>query len=503
MTRASKRKGICSVITRHCKANHAGLSDYDPELENVYICDLDIRSMYASMLLKPLPVDSFVELEPLEIASFDPMIIDEFGEHGYLISADIEYPIELHDYLSQLPPLPAKMTLSKAEISELQKEFLSNPIFLSNVEKEQVFLDLYNKSNYCLFLHMLKQCIRLGLRIVKYNDIYRFRQAAFAEPHTTELLQTRREAQTIAENLVAKLHLNGFYGYTGIDQSLFRDIKICTETNAALKYIEKKNFKSFRIVNESMTIVELGRTSFVNKNNVLVQAAVLDMSKALIYKVVYAFIDKFGDRFKLLYIDTDGFKMSLKTNNVYGDLSSVQVDNEPIVDMSFLPPTHEYYSTVIAGRPGKLTSEVGTDYISEYVGLKKKTYALKLESLEGNISEKLRSKGVPRAYQKQSNFHHYKETLFNKTSQRIPVYGLRSFNLQIYQVLVNRLALSPVSDSRFLIPPFGVESLPYGHYSLRDRVRESVAELPFTLSDDDDDDDDDPDYVLPATHESV
>jgi hypothetical protein len=64
--------------------------------------------------------------------------------------------------------------------------------------------------------------------------------------------------------------------------------------------------------------------------------------------------------------------MSLKTDNVYGDLISVQLDNEPIVDMSFLPPTHEYFSTEIAGRPGKLTSEVGLDYISEYVGLQKK-----------------------------------------------------------------------------------------------------------------------------------
>jgi hypothetical protein len=119
-------------------------------------------------------------------------------------------------------------------------------------------------------------------------------------------------------------------------------------TTENLRYIENKKFNSFRIVNESMAMVELARTPFVNKNNVLVQAAVLDMSTALIYKVVNAFIDRFGDKFKLLYIDTDGFKMSLKTENVYADLSSVRVDNEPIVDMSFLPTTHEYYSTEIA-----------------------------------------------------------------------------------------------------------------------------------------------------------
>jgi hypothetical protein len=86
--------------------------------------------MYASMFLKPLLVDSFVELDSLEIESFDPMKINEFGEHGYLISADIEYSVELHDYLSKLPCLSGKMTLSKEEISEFQNISIKSNFFI-------------------------------------------------------------------------------------------------------------------------------------------------------------------------------------------------------------------------------------------------------------------------------------------------------------------------------------------------------------------------------------
>jgi hypothetical protein len=50
----------------------------------------------------------------------------------------------------------------------------------------------------------------------------------------------------------------------------------------------------------------------------------------------------------------------------------------------------------------------------------------------------------------------------------------------MYQIMINRLALSPVCNSRFLLPEYGVETLPFGHYSLLGRVAETVPELPYS-----------------------
>jgi hypothetical protein len=52
--------------------------------------------------------------------------------------------------------------------------------------------------------------------------------------------------------------------------------------------------------------------------------------------------------------------------------------------------------------------------------------------------EKIRSEGVPSPYHKESNFEKCKSILFNNTCQRIPIHCLSSFNLTMYQIMINR-----------------------------------------------------------------
>ena len=53
---------------------------------------------------------------------------------------------------------------------------------------------------------------------------------------------------------------------------------------------------------------------------------ILDISKILMYEFWYDYMKpKYGNRVKLCYMDTDGFIMSIKTNDFYKDIS-VDVD---------------------------------------------------------------------------------------------------------------------------------------------------------------------------------
>jgi hypothetical protein len=70
----------------------------------------------------------------------------------------------------------------------------------------------------------------------------------------------------------------------------------------------------------------------------------------------------------------------------------------------------------------------------------------------------------------------YKDTLFNGTVVRTKVHMLRSIRLQLYNIMQERLAFSPVCCSRFLLLPNGVQSLPFGHYSIPEGEVETVLE---------------------------
>ena len=58
---------------------------------------------------------------------------------------------------------------------------------------------------------------------------------------------------------IFKILMNTFYGSTLTDKTRFRDIRICTTKRQALKFTKLPNFRSYKIINENLIIIELSK----------------------------------------------------------------------------------------------------------------------------------------------------------------------------------------------------------------------------------------------------
>lgn len=82
------------------------------------------------------------------------------------------------------------------------------------------------------------------------------------------------------------------------------------------------------------------------------------------------------------------------------------------------------------------------------------------------MEEKKRAKGVSKVVM-QLSIHHenYKSCLFNREFQMDSMVTFRSFNHQIYTIVLNKTSLSPFDDKRHILDD-GID-IAYGHFKTR------------------------------------
>ncbi|GIX85888.1 uncharacterized protein CEXT_579951 [Caerostris extrusa] len=95
--------------------------------------------------------------------------------------------------------------------------------------------------------------------------------------------------------------------------------------------------------------------------------------------------------------------------------------------------------------------------MEEFVGLRSKMYAIKLED---EIIKK--SKGVKKSTVKNKiSFEDYKDCLFNKKEYYRTMNNIKCEKLELYSVEINKIALS-AKDKRYILED-GIHTLALGH----------------------------------------
>ena len=94
------------------------------------------------------------------------------------------------------------------------------------------------------------------------------------------------------------------------------------------------------------------------------------------------------------------------------------------------------------------------------VVLRSKMYSIKFQS-----GVKQSAKGVQKLVKKTLHQDKFLERLLTGVSSRAPMRRIHSANHQIKMTTTNKTALSCFDDKRFILDN-GVDTLPYGHYSL-------------------------------------
>jgi len=473
------RGGVVHFSTRYAKANLPTEPDYNPQLPESHLVQLDVNSLYSWAMSRCLPTRNFRKLTAEEVEVFDISTIDENGPKGYLLNVDVKVPRDeaLHDFLSDLPPLPEKILISEDDYSSTQRRISNdNPTLKVPLGDEQYLCTLHNKKGYSAFIPTLKQAIDVGLIIEKVNYGYVYEQSPFVRDFSESNVAARANATSDSLKQTLKLILNAFYGRTGINTGAFRDFHIAVDHIRARELIRQSHFKSATVINEGMVLIEMMKKTNLVNNHSIVGAAILDTAKAYFFKVWYAMKRQFGNKIRLQYTDTDSYLVHIETSNLLESLSSIKIDGEELMDFSYLPDTVEFQAYKInnknKGVMGKLKSETNEHEILEGIVLRKKQYALKLQ----NRPDKIKNRGQVKSFSSDITFESYKDTLFNGKILKTKLTMLRSIRMQLYNILMERLTLTPICTSRFLLPPLGVETLPFGHYKINSGIYDTVLE---------------------------
>ena len=104
--------------------------------------------------------------------------------------------------------------------------------------------------------------------------------------------------------------------------------------------------------------------------------AILDLSNLHVYRYYYDVLKPmYGEKVKLAYTDTDSFVIHIETQDLYEDLKQI----EDYMDFSDYPTDHPNYNTTNTQVLGKFKDEMNGNIITEFIGLKPKMYAMKVE----------------------------------------------------------------------------------------------------------------------------
>ena len=186
---------------------------------------------------------------------------------------------------------------------------------------------------------------------------------------------------------------------------------------------------------------------------------ILDLSKTLMYDFHYNYIkQKYGDKAKLLFTDTDSLTYEIEAEDVYQDFWN----DKDRFDNSDYPENSPYFDKTNKKVIGKFKDESAGIAITEFVGLKSKMYSyLKSDDKCGKTA-----KGVKKNIIKNHIKHEdYKNVLFKNEQMQHKMKTIRSERHHIGSYEINKISLSCFDDKRY-IAENGIKSLAYGHYAI-------------------------------------
>eukprot|EP00116_Pleurobrachia_bachei_P007745 sb/3468007/ len=259
------------------------------------------------------------------------------------------------------------------------------------------------------------------------------------------------------------------------------DVKVATNERTALKLTSKPQYMGFHRLDDEIALVQCSKLKIVLDKPIACGFMVLENAKFTMYNMWYNILKpRYGDKITLLLSDTDSFIYSVKTEDGYRDLFNMR----NIMDLAEYHPATPlgcFKDTRNKKVPGKFSDELPTEIIEEVISLKPKMYSIATKKLICNtirtdvthqctssctVGHSARAKGVSKTAQRKITHEDYKKTLFQGIITTASSRAIRSMNNNMFTVNVTKRALSSYDDKKYVMPD-GVNTLSYGHFSLR------------------------------------
>jgi len=214
-----------------------------------------------------------------------------------------QYPYDLHDLHNDFPLAAESVTPEPSKVSKL-------------------IPNLNDKKKYVVHHEILKLYESLGLKIVKIHRGILFEESAWLKKYIDLNTELRTRADNDFEKDFFKLMNNSVFGKTMENIENHVDIKLVSREKEAIKLAARPNYDRATIFDENLIAVHMKRTSLKYNKPIYLGMCILDLSKTLMYDFHYNYIkNKYRDRAKLLFTDTDSLAYEIKTEDFYTDIA--------------------------------------------------------------------------------------------------------------------------------------------------------------------------------------
>ena len=139
---------------------------------------------------------------------------------------------------------------------------------------------------------------------------------------------------------------------------------------------------------------------------------ILELSKVLMYEFLYDYIkNKYDNKLKLLFTDTNSLMYEIKTENVFEDF----ISNKEMFNFSNYSIKPKYFDDSNKLVIGKMKDKTGGIAIEKFVKLKPKMHSI----LVDDNSEHKKAKDVNRNVIATISHNEYKDILLNNNCLRV------------------------------------------------------------------------------------
>ena len=453
------RGGISYMANRYGKANNKYMKDYDEKSPSKYLMYLDANNLYGWAMSQYLPTGGFRWLTEKQINNIDLAKYHENSRKGLILEVDLEYPQKLHDLHNDYPLGPEKIKVTNDMLADYSKK-IAREYKISTGLVHKLIPTLKNKQKYVLHYRNLQLYMDLGLKITKVHRVLKFDQSPWLKQYIDFNTEKRKNAKNSFEKDFFKLMNNSVFGKTMENIRKRIDVRLVTDSKKLIKWASKPTYVSSKIFNENLVAVHKIKETITLNRPAYVGMCILDLSKILMYDFHYNYIkNKYGDKARLLFTDTDSLTYEIEAEDVYKDFWNDKYK----FDNSDYPESLPYFNKMNKKVIGKFKDEAAGIPIIEFIGLRSKMYSY----IKDNQKVEKTAKGIKKNVIKNNIKHEdYKKTLFNNEQIHHKMKTIRSQQHQLGSFEINKISLSCFDDKRYLLED-GINSYAYGHYSIK------------------------------------
>ena len=237
---------------------------------------------------------------------------------------------------------------------------------------------------------------------------------------------------------------NSVFGKTMENLCKRVDVRLVTNEKKLLKLTSKPTDVSSKIFNENLVAVHKIKEMLTLNRSGYTGVCILDLSKTLMYDFHYNYIkNKYGDRAKLLFTDTDSLTYEIEAEDVYQDF---RYDKDKF-DNNDYPENSSYQDKTNKKVIGKFKDEAASIPIVEFVGFLSKMYSYIKTNEKGGKT----AKGVEKNVIKNDLKHEdYKNVLLNNKQLHHKIKTIRSQKHQLGSYEMNKISFSCFDDKRYI-----------------------------------------------------